>query len=201
MGWPGWMQKFLPAGVAAPAPTAAAVRTAAQQALLEELELHLPDRNVQAFLRVIRAGETSQDEDAYRYLFGSEPSNDIRFDGFDGHPKIAKVSKWGNTSAAGAYQAMCAIPAKTKVDTWGDFIKAVGPMRFTPHDQDLFAVWCIRRRGALRDVLAGDLVVAIQKVAAEWASLPGSPYGQPTITLNRCGVVFKQYGGVIRGQA
>ena len=43
----------------------------------------LSNPNVQAFLRVIRAGETSQDDVAYRMMFGGG-----LFDDFSRHPNI-----------------------------------------------------------------------------------------------------------------
>ena len=92
---------------------------------------------------------------------------------------------------------MCAVPGKVKTDTWGDFIRSAGPHDFSPESQDKFAVWCIKRRGALDDVLAGRIETAVQKCAKEWASLPGSPYGQPTRTLEQALATYAAYGGAL----
>lgn len=186
----------------APAPTPAAVQETAAPFLKPKTDadfiLLLGVRNVQAFLRVIRAGETHPtDDEAYRALFGWRPGNGQTFASFDDHPRIAIQSPWGWTSAAGAYQAMCAVPGKVKTDTWGDFIRAHGPRDFSPLSQDIFALWCIARRGALADVVAGRLDVALTKCAKEWASLPGSPYGQPTKTLEQCRAIYRQHGGTL----
>jgi NAD-dependent dihydropyrimidine dehydrogenase PreA subunit len=45
------------------------------------------------------------------------------------------------------------------------------------------------------DVLAGRLGDAIAKCAREWASLPGSPYGQPTRTMAQARATYEQFGG------
>lgn len=160
-----------------------------------ELSGALNNANVRAALRVIRAGETTQDDQAYRWLYGSTAAKPILFDSFTDHPRQAFQSKWGWTSAAGAYQAMCAVPGKVRTDTWGDFIKAVGPRDFSPPSQDLFAVWCIKRRGALDLLMEGRFDEAVQRLGKEWASLPGSPYGQPTRTLEQARAVYVKYGG------
>jgi muramidase (phage lysozyme) len=117
------------------------------------------------------------------------------FDSFADHPRIAIKSPWGWTSAAGAYQAMCAVPGKVKTDTWGDFIRSQGPHDFSPSSQDAFAIWCIKRRGALKAVEEGFFDVAVKLCAKEWASLPFSPYGQPTKTIEQARAIYKQYGG------
>ena len=57
------------------------------------------------------------------------------------------------------------------------------------------AVALIKRRGALADVIAGRFDSAIAKCNKEWASLPGSPYGQPTLTLDRAHAVLAMAGG------
>lgn len=147
---------------------------------------------VQAFARVVRAGESSQGGDAYRTMFGGKLFTD-----FTDHPRQAFMSSWGWTSAAGAYQAMCEVPGKVKTDTWGDFVRQCGPSDFTPASQDLFFAWCINRRHAVADIIAGRLAAAIAKCGDEWASLPGSKYGQPGRTYDQAEVTFRQWGGVL----
>lgn len=144
--------------------------------------------NVKAFLRIIRRGESHEtDEGAFAALYGWTPTNGKVITDFADHPRQAFMSPWGWTSAAGAFQAMCAVPGKVKTDTWGDFTRWCAGENFRPsfsvEDQTLFAVWCISRRGALADVINGNVEVAIGKCNREWASLPGSPYGQPVIQM------------------
>jgi len=142
--------------------------------------------NVIAFLRVIRAGETSQNDDAYRMLYGGELIADL-----SDHPRKRITKKLGGKSitstAAGAYQFL--------TRTWDECKKAMGLKDFSPRSQDIAAVYLINRRGALDDVIMGRFESAVRKCAHEWASLPGSPYGQPTKTITQARAVYEQYGG------
>ncbi len=138
--------------------------------------------NVQAMLRVIRAGEGTADINGYRRLFGGK-----LFDSFADHPRI-KVSASGYTStAAGAYQALAS--------SWDETKRIMQLPDFSPISQDLFALGRIAARGALDDVIAGRFDVAIKKIAREWASMPFSPYGQPTISLERARSIYAGAGG------
>lgn len=173
---------------------------------VEALRAALDHPNVAAFLRVIRAGETHPDDDeAYSSTFGWRPGNGVTFSDFTDHPRRAIKSPWGWTSAAGAYQAMCAVPPLVKTDTWGDFVRWCAGHNHAPQfgqaDQDLFAAWCIRRRGAMEDVIAGRLDSAVHKCAKEWASFPGSPYGQPTKTMAQLRAVYRRHGGALATDA
>lgn len=142
----------------------------------------LGNPNVQAMLRVIRAGEGTADEAGYKRIFGGQ-----LFESFADHPRI-KVSKSGYTStAAGAYQFL--------ISSWDETKRIMGLPDFSPASQDLAAVGRIAARGALDDVIAGRFDVAIRKIAREWASMPGSPYGQPTISLDRARSIFASAGG------
>lgn len=148
----------------------------------------LHNKNVVAFLRVIREGETSQDVDAYRTLFGGTLSQNL-----ESHPnkKITKVlaGKSITSTAAGAYQFI--------YRTWIECAKALDLKDFSPQSQDLAAVYLINRRKALDDVIAGYFEQAIQKCNKEWASLPGSPYGQPVLTIDKAKEVYLKWGGHI----
>lgn len=159
-------------------------------------------QNLSAFLRVIRAGETSQDEQAYRWLFGSTPRAPKLFDSFADHPRIKtwekndefiRNGKKDYTTAAGAYQIV--------ESTWDPLAKRLGLPDFSPASQDRAAVALIEGRKALADVEAGRIEQAIAKCAKEWASLPGSPYGQPTKTMAQALAIYRQYGGLLEGEA
>lgn len=142
----------------------------------------LSNPNVQALLRVIRAGEGTSDEGGYRRLFGGGT-----FSSFADHPRTV-VKKSGYTStAAGAYQALAS--------SWDETARIMGLSDFSPRNQDLFALGRIAARGALDDALAGRLETAIRKISREWASLPGSPYGQPTISMERARSIYASAGG------
>lgn len=149
----------------------------------------LANGNVQAMLRVIRTGEGTADAGGYRRLVGGG-----EFASFADHPRTVKSGTFANgktwrSSAAGAYQFI--------VSTWDETARLMGLTDFSPGSQDLAALGRIAARGALDDVMSGRFDVAIGKLAREWASLPGSPYGQPTISMQRARNVFADAGGVV----
>lgn len=138
--------------------------------------------NVQAMLRVIRTGEGTADANGYRRLFGGK-----LFDSYADHPRV-KVSASGYTStAAGAYQALAS--------SWDETKRIMQLPDFSPASQDLFALGRIAARGALDDVIAGRFDAALKKISREWASLPYSPYGQPTLSLDRARSLYAMSGG------
>ncbi len=84
--------------------------------------------------------------------------------------------------------------------TWDSVAKDLGLSDFSPQSQDLAAVELIKRRGALDDVLKGDLKSATTKLSKEWASLPtksgGSAYrGQRARSMQSLAKVFAGNGG------
>lgn len=133
----------------------------------------LSNRNVKAFLALIKYTEGA----GYQTLFGGE-----RFTSFDDHPRRAITKTLGGkpitSTAAGAYQFLSR--------TWDECATALGLTDFSPQSQDKAALFLIERRRALSAVLEGDWKTALERCNREWASLPGSPYGQPTKTLQTC---------------
>jgi muramidase (phage lysozyme) len=129
--------------------------------------------NVKAFLALIRYTEGAD----YDTLFGGEVFTD-----FSDHPRRKITRKLGGkpitSSAAGAYQFLSR--------TWDECAKALWLADFFPASQDQAALFLIDRRKALVDVLQGNWPAAIEKCNREWASLPGSPYGQPTKSMQKC---------------
>lgn len=154
--------------------------------LRAQCETALLSTNLRAFLAVIRAGEGTSDADGYRRHYGGR-----LFDGYADHPRVAiKAGRWTST-AAGAYQFLSR--------TWDEAAKALALPDFSPASQDLAAVFLIRRRGALVAAMQGRLDEAIAGCAKEWASLPGSPYGQPTRTLAQAHATYAAAGGRLAG--
>lgn len=155
--------------------------------------------NVAAFLRTVRNGETTQDDQAYRWLFGSTTRAPKLFDSFADHPRVRTYEKYDGqfirngkidfTTAAGAYQIVAS--------TWDPIAKHLGLPDFSPRNQDLAAIALIDGRGALSDVVVGRFEAAVVKCRPEWASLPGSTYGQPTVAMARAREVYEQFGGEI----
>lgn len=133
----------------------------------------LTNRNVQAFLALIKYTEGA----GYQTLFGGE-----RFTSFADHPRRKITRTLGGkpitSTAAGAYQFLS--------KTWDECAEALGLPDFSPVSQDQAALFLIERRRALQSVLEGDWKTALERCNREWASLPGSPYGQPTKSLETC---------------
>ena len=148
----------------------------------------LADTNLRAFLAVIRAGEGTADGDGYRRCYGGS-----LFDSFADHPRRAITAGRYTSTAAGAYQFLAR--------TWDGLVAQYGFADFSPASQDAAAVALIAGRKALDDVLAGRIQVAIGKCNREWASLPGSPYGQPTRTLAQALATYAAAGGVLEPAA
>lgn len=145
----------------------------------------LSNPNVRAFLLVIRLGEGTLGDDGYRTIYGGS-----HFDSFADHPRtVVKAGKW-SSSAAGAYQFLS--------KTWDALVSQHNLRDFTPASQDLGALYLIEGRKALQDVLNGDISQAITKCNREWASLPGSPYGQPTQTMEAALAFYRAQGGMFR---
>lgn len=144
--------------------------------------------NLRAFLFLIRWCEGTSDDLGYRRLVGGS-----MFNSFEDHPRTVQTIRFGereiHSSAAGAYQFL--------EKTWDRCASVCDLQDFSPEAQDKAAVWLIEQRRALPAVEAGDLDTAISLCAYEWASLPGSPYGQPTKTLDQCRRIFEQAGGTL----
>lgn len=152
-----------------------------------DLRTALADPNVRALLAVIRHGEGTTGADGYRTLFGGELFSDYRW-----HPERRVTRTVGGkpltSTAAGAYQFLS--------KTWEGLVTRFGFDDFSPTCQDEAAVALIALRGALPDIRAGHFGVAVDKCALEWASLPGSPYGQPTLTMARARDLYEKHGGL-----
>lgn len=164
------------------------VRISAMRGLKADIVLN---RNVQAMLAVIRKGEGTADPAGYRRMFGGS-----MFASYADHPRKSncftlRTGKRLCSTAAGAYQFL--------TTSWDETAKAMGLSDFSPASQDFAAVGRFAARGALDDVLAGRLTTAMKKLSYEWASLPGSPYGQPVISAAVAQSVFLAAGGKIDG--
>ena len=138
----------------------------------------MQNANVQAFLAMIRYAEGAN----YNTLFGGST-----FSSYADHPRTLISASGYRSTAAGAYQIL--------QRTWDDVRGRIGAPDFSPAWQDAAAVFLIKRRGALPDVLAGNFDSAVSKVRKEWASLPGAGYGQPERALQSLRSVYANAGG------
>jgi len=155
-------------------------------------------RNVRAFLWAIRYGEGTQGDDGFQTLFGGKlfTGKDRKlhtFDDFADHPRLkvtVRLKKGGTltSTAAGAGQFL--------ERTWDGLVKQYGFSDFSPPNQELGMVALIAGRGALTDVIVGNWRDAVMKCSKEWASLPGSPYGQPVVTMDDFKREYHEAGGL-----
>lgn len=144
--------------------------------------------NLRAFLDMIAFAEGTSGPNGYRTLFGGG-----LFDSFADHPNQLITRKLGGrpitSTAAGRYQFLRR--------TWVTLQDRLNLPDFGPASQDAAAVELIRERGALNDVYAGRLGVAVGKVRKIWASLPGAGYEQPEKSLNALAGAYTQAGGAL----
>ncbi|CAM7299836.1 Lysozyme [Escherichia coli] len=122
---------------------------------------------LRAFLRMIRIGEGTIQEDGYRTMFTG-----AKFTDFSKHPNIRYEANGVVSTAAGAYQFL--------YGTWRNLQRRYSFPDFSPSNQDLGCIALIAGRKALDVVMQGKISEAIHLCRIEWASLPGSPHGQPT---------------------
>jgi muramidase (phage lysozyme) len=141
--------------------------------------------NVVSFLDAIAVSEIGAallahplTDDGYKVIVGSTPTAPHVFNDYSRHPRVAVKTKYGWSDAAGAYQIMAAMPGRIHTDTWDWAHRAAGVDDFSPVSQDKTCIVLIKNRGALADVIAGNIAAAFAKCAPEWASLPGANYGQ-----------------------
>lgn len=125
----------------------------------QQAEMYLKDPNMRRFLDVLSYTEGTQ-KNGYNTIFGGG-----RWEDLSRHPnRIWGRTGDGATSATGRYQFL--------TNTWNEQAKLLGLEDFGPHSQDLAAVSLIMRRGAVNDILNGDIDSANRKLSKEWTSLP-----------------------------
>jgi lysozyme len=145
--------------------------------------------NRRAFLDMIAFSEGTSGPQGYLTMFGGRLMDSLEvhphqfFDFTNSHGEHLR------TSAAGRYQFLG--------KTWDSLAAKLGLPDFSPESQDAGALELIRQRGALPDVDAGRLSVAVQKCAPVWASLPGAGYAQPERKLYQLEAAFTDAGGMI----
>lgn len=144
------------------------------QILGADVSAYVSNPRVKAFLDLIARAEGTYGvgDNGYNilYAFG-------RFNDYSQHPNKAVTSGGITSTAAGRYQFL--------KKTWDGAKAALSLPNFGPASQDQAAIYLVQQRGALNDVVNGNIQSAIQKVNREWASFPGSPYGQGTRSLTQ----------------
>jgi muramidase (phage lysozyme) len=135
---------------------------------------------VQAMLDVIGYAEGTGS--SYNIRFGG-----LRFSGYADHPRAIYCSGGLCSDAAGRYQFLST--------TWDSARRALGLNSFAPANQDRAAIYLMRSRGVgdLNQITTyNDFTYALWLIRYEWASMPESPYGQPTHSYADLWAVYKR---------
>jgi muramidase (phage lysozyme) len=122
--------------------------------------------------------------DVIGYAEGTNSRYNIRFGGFSfggyaGHPRLIYCSGGLCSDAAGRYQFLST--------TW-DYLKSqVSLPSFSPDNQDKGCIQLLKNAGAFSVISQiqgrSDFERSISLTNRVWASFPGSPYGQPTKSM------------------
>lgn len=145
--------------------------------------------NRRAFLDMIAFSEGTSGPQGYLTMFGGRLMDSLEVHPHQFFDFTNSRGEHLRTSAAGRYQFLG--------KTWDSLAAKLGLPDFSPQSQDDAALELIRQRGALPDVDAGRLAVAVQKCAPVWASLPGAGYAQPERKLDQLAAAFTDAGGMI----
>jgi muramidase (phage lysozyme) len=148
----------------------------------ERLQALFDHPNIRAFYAVVRRGESSLDDHAYRMVNGGPDITD-----FSRHPYAGLSTKVGGR-AAGAPQF---IPS-----TWAEIAERYSLPDFSPESQDLGYVGCLLKRpGAIEALLAGKFEAAVRICRPEWTSLPGAAENNPAWNMDKARALYLDRGG------
>lgn len=152
--------------------------------LKPQIEVVRYEKNVIAFLAVIRHKESNHTDAAYRLMNGGQS--------FMAPPWVhpGRVFRGGTSTAAGAFQFV--------KKTWQGIVDEVGLTDFSPPNQERAAIYHMAYLGALPYVLSGDFELAIDRCnnTSGWTSLPGGP--EQLQTMAEAKRVYLAYGGRLR---
>src|SRR5690348_14934404 len=134
------------------------------------------ESNLKAFMKTIRYCEGTDLETGYNTMFGGTRRKPRLFHSFDDHPRIKNRAANITSTAAGAYQFL--------TTTWDELAKKLKLEDFSPKNQDRACIEIFRQKGVLDDIMRGEIEKAVKVLNKTWASLPESPYGQPTHSMS-----------------
>lgn len=154
-----------------------------------DLRAALAHPNVLAFLRVIRESESRQTDDAYCLENDGTADGRVLPGPHVDHPSKGLKSPPGR--AFGAYQFLAS--------TWAGLVKQYGFPDMSPGCQNEAAVALIAGRGALDEVIAGDLDGAFHLLEKEWTSLPGG--AEENAATRHARETFLRWGGTLAGES
>lgn len=145
---------------------------------------YLNETNVKAFLKLIRYCEHHRREDdgVYYVLYGGGHFTDTST-----HPmpkgKEIRDSHHKRHTPSGAFQIT--------YDTWERLKKQGVVNGFSPHEQDIAALYIIKEFHALENIRKGDIQTAISKLRSQWAAFPGAC--QEQIEMDEAVNVFNRF--------
>jgi len=101
-----------------------------------------------------------------------------RFKDYSKHPNIVVCCSGICSTSAGRYQFL--------FRTWSEISKRYDYRDFKPETQDKAAIKLIREKEVNPNKIETycDFYLAVNRLNTTWASLPNSPYGQPTRTTD-----------------
>lgn len=148
-------------------------------------------RNRRAFLNMLAFSEGTANSPTTRDRGYDQIVGRTRFASYTDHPRVRvwlpKLNVY--STAAGRYQLL-----SRYFDAYSKQLALTG---FSPEVQDAIALQQIKERGALPDIDAGRLDVAVAKCRNIWASLPGAGYGQYEHSFASLQTEFIRVGGLL----
>lgn len=166
-----------------------------RQAVLD----YISNQNVEAFSRVLRTGESYNDERAWTIRYGGwDPiirryNPPKTFTDMSDHPRVDEPRPDGRTSsAAGAFQF-------TRT-TWDEIVADVGKdilYDFSAGNQYKAYIALLAKRGILDLVVRGYIREAIAKARPTWTSLPGASEDHGRRSMDKAVSEFIDWGGVV----
>jgi len=142
-----------------------------------------------ALLKTIGFSEIGRDllahsDNGYNVLYGG-----TLFASYKDHPRKSITCNGLTSTAAGKYQILEHI---------FDFYRVnLHLADFSPASQDKIALTLLKERGSDMLINEGHFAEAIIRANRTWASLPNSPYGQHTNTMNYLQAFYENVGGTL----
>lgn len=110
------------------------------------------------------------------------------FGDYSRHPnKLVRLNATLSSTAAGRYQIL--------YRQWEIYQRRLKLLDFGPLSQDLYAINQFKGQGAYGRIQAGEFEKAVLRINNIWASLPGSPYGQHTYSMDEVKAIYVMHGG------
>lgn len=104
------------------------------------------------------------------------------------HPnKLVRLSSTLSSTAAGRYQILHRF--------WKHYEVQLNLPDFSPLSQDLYAIQQLKEQRAYGRILSGEFEKAVLACNNIWASLPLSPYGQHTYSMDEMKAIYVMNGG------